>query len=195
MIPRPRHYCKAIPVILLLILTVSCVERRSARPDRDKPTVSIQLAEMVREDQRLRADTTLEWSFIKEADQRHREEVFRLLVAGDITAAADQLDAAKLLQHADPSTCSECYLLAYQLSMAAVEQGLDDARYIAALNLDRYLVFSGNPQKYGTQYNTDSTGYYYLFPVDSLTTDSMRSEWNVEPLDSIRARLARWNEE
>ena len=195
MIPSPRHYCKVIPVILLLILTVSCVERRSARPDRDEPAVTAKLAEMVREDQRLRSDTTVDWSYVHEMDMRHREEVFRLLVAGDISKAEDQLNAYKLLQHADPSTCSECYLLAYQLSMAAVEQGLDDARYIAALNLDRYLVFSGNPQRFGTQYNTDSAGHYYLFPVDSLTTDSMRSEWNVEPLDSILTRLDRWNEE
>jgi len=144
---------------------------------------------MVTADQRLRSDDTLDYGIVAETDRLHREVVFELLAEGAITEATDLHRAALILQHADPSSCRECYFLAYQLAKRAVELGLDNARGMVAGCLDRYLVFSGKPQKYGTQYNQDSVGIWYLFPIDTLTSDSQRVVWNVPPLDSLKIEI------
>ncbi len=178
---------------LLVLFLLSCVERRPAQGGNTRREVSTLLDTMIKEDQQLRSDDSIDWARVVEADQRHREMIFEWLAKGEITDPEDLYNAAFLLQHADPATCRECYLLAYQLSTEAVRQGFRSARYLSALNLDRYLVFSGKPQKFGTQYNTDSAGVYYLFPIDSATTDDERAEWDVDPLDTIKARIVGLN--
>jgi len=149
---------------------------------------------MVAEDQNLRMNDTIDYGIVAEADRQHREVVMDLLAQGKISDSKDLHRAALLLQHADPSSCRECYLLAHKLAMEAVRKGRDEARNLAAATLDRYLVFSNKPQKYGTQSNTDSTGHWYLFPVDPSTTDSMRAEMHVAPLDSLLAEIDAWNQ-
>ncbi len=71
--------------------------------------------------------------------------------------------------------------LANQLAERAIELGEDDARWLYAATLDRYLTSQGKPQKYGTQYqNVD--GKWVLLPVDPATTDEERAEYRVPPL-------------
>jgi len=181
-------------VILTSLLLLSCVEKRPQKTIIKEPTVSTILYDMVTEDVKLRmAGDTLDYSIIFEADRRHREKVYELLAQGVIIESQDLFQAAYILQHADPSSCLECYLLAYNLSLEAVRKGCEKGRYMVALNLDRYLVFSGKPQKYGTQSNIDSTGISYLFPIDTLTSDSERAIWTVPPLDSLKAQIDREN--
>ncbi|MFH1374709.1 MAG: hypothetical protein ABII79_13025 [bacterium] len=178
-----------------LLLTGACVQKRADRSPARESAVTVALKEMVAEDQRLRTDATLDYSIVRATDQKHHEKIFELLAQGRITQAADLYRAALLLQHADPSSCRECYLLAHYLARQAVELGYDEARYLAAANLDRYLVFSDQIQKYGTYYNVDSIGRWYLFPIDSLTTDSDRARWDVPPLEDLIRRIDRMNSE
>nr|WP_240978687.1 energy transducer TonB [Longimicrobium terrae] len=71
--------------------------------------------------------------------------------------------------------------------------GNDRARWLAAASLDRWLLSTGQPQRYGTQY-LEQGGRTYLQPIDSTAvTDEERRRAGVETLDGIRARLARVN--
>jgi len=179
---------------ILLSPALSCGDQQSTEKEPLQKAVSEDLARMVEEDQRLRSTDKIDWDYVAGIDQQHREAVFDYLVAGAITEPRDMYHAALILQHADPTSCTECYLLAYKLSLAALAQGLEEARSMAPLNIDRYLIFTGRPQKFGTQSNIDSVGHYFLYPVDTLTSDSERAVWGLPPLDSIKASLERQNQ-
>ncbi len=183
------HRIATILLLTTALIATSCIEERPKPPDPPEPEVSRLLREMVEEDQELRMNDTLDYGIVDAADREHREVVMDLLAQGGIDDPQDLHRAAFILQHSDPGSCRECYLLAHKLAMEAVRRGWDDARKLAAASLDRYLVFSKKPQKYGTQSNTDSTGHWYLFPIDSATTDSQRIEMNVLPLDSLIAEI------
>lgn len=186
----PKFLCLSF----ILLLTIACVEKRPPQSVDQVSSVSRKLEQMVEEDQALRTNDTLDYSIVHRTGQQHRRAVYRLLAEGSIRRGEDLHNAALILQHADPSSCTECYLLAHHLALEAVDQGYSDARYLVAQTLDRFLVMSKKPQKYGTQYNIDSLGEYYLFPVDTAISDSERAKWDVPPLDSIEVRIDRLNQ-
>lgn len=179
---------------LCLLIMASAPDAPQA-PSASDSLVLVRLEAMVAEDQALRMDDTLDYQIVFDADRRHRAVVFEMLARDELHTPRSKFLAAFVLQHADPGSCVECYLLAHELSKTAVDMGYEKARRLAAMNLDRYLVFTGRPQKYGTQSNCDSTGRWYLFPIDSLTSDSERTAWGVEPLDSLQAEIDRLNTE
>jgi hypothetical protein len=188
-----RRYLLLVFIIPALFL-LSCIERRTKEPpDRETP-VSAELLAMVEEEQQMRYNDTLDWKVVAEADLKHRRRVFELLAQGAITEPENLYWAALIMDHADPSSCRECYWLAYCLAREAVNRGFEEARNLAATCLDRSLVYSGQPQKYGTQFYQDSTGRWYLFNIDSLTTDSERVLWQVPKLNSLKARLDSMNQ-
>ena len=161
--------------------------------------VSEELRLMVEEDQRMRqaadADPQLEY----DADKRHRARLLEWLADGRIVRPEDKCRAALLLQHTPAIFCDgklkseslENYLLAHFLARSAALAGYRPARRMAALAVDRYLVFSGKPQKYDTQYRLDErTGNEVLLEIDPATTDAERAEWGVEPLAVLRGKNA-----
>ena len=183
-----------VGVVMALVLS-GCVEKRETKPPVTDSVTTRMLRAMVEEDQQMRLNDTLSWDIVAEADRAHRETVFELLAAGALKDPKDKHLAAFILQHAEPSACLECYLIAHKLAAEAVRQGLEGARYLAASSLDRYLVFSDQPQKYGTQHNIDSAGQYYLYPLDTLTSDSERLVWDVPRLEALQANIDRMNTE
>ncbi|MCP4598634.1 hypothetical protein, partial [Neptuniibacter sp.] len=88
-------------------------------------------------------------------------------------------------QAAGEATGAESCLLGHYLAVQAANKGHEKSRFLAAAAYDRYLVFSGRPQKYGTQYVADSLGVMSVYPVDSTTSDSERVAWDVRPLDQL----------
>jgi hypothetical protein len=52
---------------------------------------------------------------------------------------------------------------------------------MAAAAYDRWLMYQGRPQKYGTQFTTDGKSQR-LWDVDPATTDEERAAWDVPPL-------------
>ncbi|MFZ5980897.1 MAG: hypothetical protein ACOYVF_09735 [Candidatus Zixiibacteriota bacterium] len=182
-------------VALALAIFSGCIERRTRPPLTKESVVSVELLSMVEEDQQMRYHDTLDAAVVAKADRVHRERIFELLAAGEITEPNNLFYAAVILQNADSANCSECFLIAYYLATRAVELGLDEARSLAATSLDRYLVLTGKPQKYGTQIGKDSLGKSYIYTIDSLTTDSMRRLWDVPSLDSLKAKVATYNQE
>ncbi|MCE1228616.1 MAG: hypothetical protein LWX11_03900 [Firmicutes bacterium] len=126
-----------------------------------------------------------------EADDVRQKRVLSLLAEGKIQDAEAKECAALILQHSGLTFCEgalkaisvDNFLLAHLLAKGAVEQGRDSARWLAAASLDRYLVFSGKPQKYGTQTVLDpKSNKMVVPPIDPVTTDEERARWHVEPL-------------
>ena len=178
-----------LSLILSLALLAGCIEKRTQPPITRESAVTGELLAMVEEDQQVRYNDSLDAAAVAAVDRTHRDRIFELLAAGEITEPKNLFNAALILEHADPATCVECYLLAHRLASVAVNRGFEEARSLAAATLDRYLVMTGHPQKYGTQIGVDSFGNSYLYTVDSLTTDSMRRLWDVPSLDSLKARV------
>ncbi len=132
------------------------------------------------------------------ADEIRQQRVLALLASGEIRDAESLENAALILQHSGLSFCNgkltaisrDNYLLASLLARAAVDKGRQSARGLAAVTLDRYLVFSGKAQKYGTQTVLDpTTNKMVVPPIDPATTDAERATWHVEPLAVFLKRV------
>lgn len=141
-------------------------------------------------------------------DKKHREQIFQLLAENKLVTPKDKVRAAWILQHTAARYCDgeitslspENFLLAYQLSSAALQQltahndtaaiRKQNVRRVIALNYDRYLLYSFGYQKFGTQFVfDDTTGEMLLAPIDtSLSTDEERSKFDVETLDQLLAK-------
>lgn len=111
-------------------------------------------------------------------DLRRRQRAAALIDAGDLHAAEDFFHAARIFQHGD---APEDAWRAHQLALQAAELGCRPARWLAAAAYDRWLMYQGEPQKYGTQYVSDGKRQR-LWNVDPATTDDERSAWDVPPL-------------
>jgi hypothetical protein len=89
---------------------------------------------------------------------------------------------AQFSEHWAPRTVAQLndYDIMYELAHAAVEQGEARVRWLTAAAYDRWCMYYGKPQKYGTQYVSDGVRQR-LWDVDERTTDTERAAWNVPP--------------
>jgi hypothetical protein len=131
-------------VIPLLILLAICTQARADNPE---------LVRLATQDQSDRSGKEGEWD-----DDARRRRVLELLATGDVATPQDKLNAALILQHTPGAVCEgalkslspENYLLAHHLAKAALAAGLDSAKYMVAVTIDRYLSFTEGRQLYGT---------------------------------------------
>ncbi len=101
-----------------------------------------------------------------------------------VASAQDLYHAAWLFNHGD---APEEARLAHEWAREAADRGLDRARWLAAAAYDRWRMYEGRPQKYGTQFVPDGTRYR-LWDVEPDTTDAERAEWDVP---TLRVQLER----
>jgi hypothetical protein len=131
--------------------------------------------------------TTPAYAALRERDAARRAEARKLLQplesAGD-AKPIDSYHAAWLLNHGD--TPDDAYE-AHELARAAALDGYAPARWLAAAAYDRWCMYRGLPQKYGTQIVPDGERYR-LWDLDGETTDAERAQWDVPPLSAQRAR-------
>jgi hypothetical protein len=146
--------------------------------------ISLRMAELFAADQADRLPSNHNWQEIEQKDAQRRVEVLDYLRQGLVREPRDLVYAAYIFQH---GSCSEHYRFANRLAEIAVQAGYDDARWIYAATLDRYLMSLDQPQKYGTQY-TLIDGRYQLYPVDPATTDEERRLYNVPPLSEAQGQ-------
>src|SRR5436190_5616218 len=123
----------------------------------------------------------------RDAERRQRVEV--LLGSGLAPTAEDLFHAAMVFQHGGSPAA---YERAHELAEEAVRMGHERARWLAAASLDRWLMSTGRPQKYGTQYRA-LNGVWVLHEVDPATTDDERAEWSVPGLQVAVDRAAAMN--
>lgn len=121
---------------------------------------------------------TAEYKAMRFRDLQRRERVMELVTANELNTAEDYYHAACIMNHGDtPDDAKQAHLLALRSS----EMGYRPARWLAAASYDRWQMYQGKPQKYGTNYVYD--GYKdRLWDVDPNTTDEERAEWDVPPL-------------
>ena len=121
---------------------------------------------------------TLEYTAMRERDRQRRLRAAEILSTLEASEAADLYHAALLFQHGDEP---EDVWRAYELAREATERGDERARWLTAAAYDRWLMYQGKPQMYGTQYVSDGIRQR-LWDVDPSTTDAERAAWNVPPL-------------
>ena len=183
-----------LPVLAaVLFLMAGCVEKKPYQVEKKESPVTARLKEIVDEDRMMRLDDKTTSQELAMADAKHRRTVYELLAQSVITEPEDLYRAALILYHTDRHSCPDIHLLAHYLAEGAVNKGYAEARYLAAATLDRYLVASGVPQRYGTQYDIDTGGVIILLPFDTSTTDEERREYDVPPLDSLKRHGGMFN--
>jgi hypothetical protein len=118
------------------------------------------------------------YTAMRERDRQRRLRAAAILAILSAPEEADLYHAALLFQHGDEP---EDAWRAYELAREATERGDERARWLTAAAYDRWLMYQGRPQKYGTQYVQDGVRHR-LWDVDPATTDADRTAWNVPPL-------------
>lgn len=141
-----------------------------------------ELRSLYRADKQERVDqpnvNTAEYKAMRLRDLQRRERVMALVVANELNTAEDYYHAAQVMNHGDtPDDAQQAHMLALQASGL----GHRPARWLAAASSDRWQMYQGKPQKYGTNYVYDGHGDR-LWDVDPNTTDEERAEWDVPPL-------------
>lgn len=121
------------------------------------------------------------WPKVHVRDIEHREHVLRMLVKAEIISATEMYLAAFIFQH---GSCSDDYALANRLAEEAIKRGSNDAKWLYAASIDRYLISNHRVQKFGTQFRIQN-GKQRLLPHDETTTDAERKKYNVPALAAI----------
>ena len=159
-----------------------------------KGPLNPELERLYQEDQGDRSGDmeSTDWKALAKQDAERRARVLAIMEKGGAREAADYIHAAMVFQH---GTEPADYDRAHQWAAKAVELDPDypGARWLAAASKDRYLMWSGKPQLYGTQFKKDKDGPWYLWQVDPAITDEERAKWDVPPLARAKARVEALN--
>nr|BBH87857.1 hypothetical protein KTC_26080 [Thermosporothrix sp. COM3] len=128
---------------------------------------------------------------LRENDAKRRQRVTELIAQGALQAPEDFYHAAMIFQHGE--TLDDIWQ-AHELAQKSASLGFARARWLIAASLDRWLMYQGKPQKYGTQFTSNGTRYR-LWDVDPATTDAERQEYNVPSLQQQYERAKRLTRE
>lgn len=124
---------------------------------------------------------TPEYAALRARDRERRTRALAVLdrlCAAGAPAPEALYYTAWLLNHGDESGEAR---LAHDLAREAAERGYAPARWLTAAAYDRWCMYEGRPQKYGTQFVPDGVRYR-LWDVEPATTDAERAAWDVPPL-------------
>src|SRR5829696_5456957 len=121
---------------------------------------------------------TVEYKAMRARDQARRERVLNMVAANELTTAEDYYHAAHIMNHGDTIDDARN---AHLLALRSREMGYHPARWLAAASYDRWQMYQGKPQKYGTNYVYDGR-QDRLWDIDPTTTDEERAAWDVPPL-------------
>jgi len=121
---------------------------------------------------------TTEYKAMRARDMERRERVMEIVAENGLHTAEDYYHAAHMMNHGDTPEDAEN---AHRLALRSSELGYRPARWLAAASYDRWQMYQGKPQKYGTNYVYDGQKDR-LWNVDPDTTDEERAEWDIPPL-------------
>ena len=132
------------------------------------------LTNMYNVDQKAREGDHIDWPKLAKEDDQRRKDVRLLLAAGEVRTGNDYYHAAMIFQHGQNP---DEYLLAHVLAMDAVAQGSNEAKWLSAATLDRYLLSIWQPQVFGTQFRgLSGSGTMTQDRINAdVATDSMRN--------------------
>jgi hypothetical protein len=130
---------------------------------------------------------TPEYVSLRSRDQTRRQQVQRMM-DHQVDTAQDYYHAALIFQHGE--AVDEIWS-AHLWALKSVELGIQSGKWLAAA-LDRWHLYQGQPQKYGTQLVPNGTRYR-LWDLDSSTTDQERAQWDDPSLAEMAGRAAQFN--
>lgn len=141
-----------------------------------------ELAVLYKADKQERIDqpkaNTPEYKAMRARDLQRRERVMAIAAANGLQTAEDYYHAAHIMNHGDTiDDARDAHLFALRAS----ELGYRPARWLTAASYDRWQMYQGKPQKYGTNYVYDGREDR-LWDVEPTTTDEERATWDVPPL-------------
>ncbi len=177
----------------IALAAVAAVLAPVVRGQSASPTDNPELTRMFQEDQGDRKPGLhgIDWAAVKPRDDARLARTRELYVAGALRTGADWWHAALILQH---SSEADDYLLAHEMSVAAVVRGEENARWLVAATEDRFLMRIGRKQRFGTQYEPgDDPGKYRLAPTDSQVTDELRAVLNAPSLAEAKAAASQFD--
>jgi hypothetical protein len=123
------------------------------------------------------------WS-LRERDAERRKRLESIVKSNGLKEPEDFYHAAWILNHGESvEELRQAHLLAKQ----ATELGLRRARWLAAAAYDRWLMYQGRRQKYGTQIVPDGKRQR-VWDVEPATSDAERAEWDVPSLAEMNRR-------
>src|SRR5205809_1033717 len=175
------------------LAAIATVVASMVRGQNSPPTDNAELARISQEDQDDRKPGLhgIDWAKVKPRDDARLARTRELYASGALRTASDCFHAALILQH---SSEADDYLLAHEMSVAAVAQGQKDARWLAAASEDRFLMKIGRKQRFGTQYEpADEPGRYRLAPTEPQVTDELRAVLGTPPLAEAKATASRFD--
>jgi hypothetical protein len=141
-------------------------------------------------------DTPEYWQ-LRERDARRRQRVNELLAQGLVSAPDEYFHAALIFQHGDTlEDIWQAHALAQRAAALGATQamGSKDSLWLAAAALDRWLMYQGKPQKYGTQFVPDGKRWR-LWDLDPTTTDAERLANHVPSLQEQLKQAQRYTQE
>lgn len=115
-----------------------------------------------------------------------RAQARSILVGSEPDDPIDWYHAAWLFNHGDTPDDAE---QAHRLAARAAAAGHGAARWLAAAAFDRWHMYRGLPQRFGTQIVPDGVGYR-VWDTHPATTDADRAAHDVPPLAELHRRAA-----
>jgi len=170
---------------LCLLLAAVCV----APGGFQSAATSTEVHQLYLDDQNDRGvgGESLPWDKIEPRDRSRRARVHELLAAGKLQTGEDFHNAAFIYQHGQTPAD---YLLAHVLATVAVQKGDSKSLWISAASLDRYLNSAGQPQIFGTQYQSKDDSPVTQEPYNrELIPDQLRGVFCVPILEQQQKNL------
>ena len=134
-------------------------------------------------------DGTTEYRALKMRCRSRIQTVREILESGAALSGSDYFHACIILMHGD---CPDDFWQAHALALSAVDHQYNGARPFAAAAYDKWLMYQGLPQKYGTQYVPDGIGLR-LWDVDPTTTDEERATWDLPTMAELQKKVVHMN--
>jgi hypothetical protein len=129
---------------------------------------------------------TLASTAMRHRNAERRQRVQQIVTTTPSLEPADFYYAALVLHHS--GGLDEVWH-GHELARRSAETGYRPARWLVAATFDRWLMYQGRPQKYGTQIVPDGRRFR-VWDVDPETTDADRIAWDVRPLVQQHHRAA-----
>ncbi len=129
----------------------------------------------------------VDWRVVGPLELKPQARVKALYRSQRLVTADDYFMAASILQRsAKPADL----LLAHELSILSVAKGDQRGLWLAAATEDRYLVRTGQNQRFGAQFCRASDGSdVKIYPLQGLMTDAHRAAVSVLPIQRQMEQL------
>lgn len=181
-------------ILMLVVSTFSCSNQKE--PETETQIFELDNAELISiyiSDQTDRNSHDINWDEVGKRDSLRRIRVNEILESNDIITARDHKNAAMVFLHGKDSTD---YGKAVRFMKKAIELDSTMNKWLLAAATDSYLLSTGKPQIYGTQYIKMGDEPWKIALIDtSVITDTERIEYGVETLNQQIQKVILMNSE